>query len=303
MQETKSSLLIIAACLLWALDLSARNPLTQEFSFSFIIFIESLLGLLFTLPWLLKQGKGELKTFTPKEWALGFFLGAIGMASAGYLLNASIKVMSTGTFSFFQIFQPLIVIFLASIFLKEKFENAFLGWGIWVIGSALLMFSPDFIDAISSGEISSHPSETLVSLGVMSIWAICTIAGKKLLQKHSAFSLVTVRWLFSLMMSALFLVLQPEQIELAKLMDFEVVLRFLFISGIAGILSMTLYYNGLKNLPAWKVSVLELAYPAMGMVFSTFYGFDELTLLQNLGILSFMTFVSLLISKKRLTTK
>lgn len=79
-------------------------------------------------------------------------------------------------------------------------------------------------------------------------------------------------------------------------------MRFIFISGIAGILSMWMYYKGLKQLPAWKVSVFELAYPAMGMVFASFYSFEQMSFLQNLGLLSFLTFISLLMSKSKLNS-
>ncbi len=79
----------------------------------------------------------------------------------------------------------------------------------------------------------------------------------------------------------------------------DFMLRFLFIGFVAGVVSMYLYYSGLKLMSAGQVSFIELSYPALGMIFSALYTFEALTMLQIIGSASFFAFISLMISRQK----
>jgi len=141
--EKKSVLFVLGACLLWAIDLLVRYPVTLKLGYVHIIFLESLLAFLFVTPWLFKNSKKVCSAFSKQTILLFVFLGGVGMTIAGYLSTVSIQQATPGTFSFFQMFQPIIVICLAHLFLREKFENMYIYWGLWVMLSAVLMYSQD----------------------------------------------------------------------------------------------------------------------------------------------------------------
>ena len=234
--ERKSSLLIVAACLLWAMDLLVRYPVTLKLNFTSIVFLESFTGLLFVSPWLIRNVK-ELFALKKRDWLITLFIGGIGMTVAGYLQTVSIQKATPGLFSFFQIFQPLFVIYVAHLLLREKVDNMYLYWGIWVILSAVLMFSVDLQLMFASDFILS---DMIIALSTMLIWGLCTILGKKFLMRHSALTLVSLRWLFAFIFSGLILLIEDESLPTDILFQGDLIMRFIFMGGIAGIFSMSL---------------------------------------------------------------
>ncbi|HXH76233.1 MAG TPA: DMT family transporter [Bacteriovoracaceae bacterium] len=295
--EKRSSLLILAACFLWALDILVRYPITLQVNFIHIVFIESLLGLLFVTPWLIKHGRHELKSFSMKDWLLAIFLGGFGMTVAGFLSTESILEASPGTFSFFQIFQPLFVVYAAHVFLKEKIDTLYFYWGLWVVLSAMLMYSQD-LEMLMGNDISIVPGAMLIAFATMLIWGLCTIAGKKLLISHRPFTLVAVRWLFAFIFSLGFISFDKTPIPWDQMMNWDLIWRFGFISAVAGTASMYLYFTGMRDLPAAKVSFLELCYPALGIMFSALYTYEKVSFLQAIGVVSFFAFVLLILGRK-----
>lgn len=292
--ERKSSLFILAACLLWAVDLLVRYPITLKMGFVSIVFIESLVGLVFISPWLLKN-TAALKKLSLKDWLITVFIGGIGMSVAGYLQTACIQKATPGLFSFFQIFQPLFVIYMAHIFLKEKVDNLYVYWGVWVILSAVLMFSVD-LELMLGSEIVF--SDMLIALSTMLIWGLCTILGKKFLKNHPPLVLVSLRWVFAFLFSSVILMNEKESVPYQLLLQADILVRFIFIGVIAGVFSMFLYYSGLKNMPAGKVSFIEISYAAFGMIFSAIYTFESLSFFQLLGATSFFAFIVLFLSRQ-----
>lgn len=294
--ERRSSLYILVACLLWALDLLVRYPITLKMGYVSIVFIESFIGLFLVTPWLIKNGRKKLSKFSKNDWFLAVFLGGVGMSVAGYLSTACIQKATPGTFAFFQIFQPVFVVVMAHLLLKEKLDNLYLYWGIWVLFSAVLIFSQD-LELIFTGQ-DFILSDILIALSTMLIWGFCTIAAKKLLKNHSPEALVAVRWFFAFIFAVVILVAEGENPAFDILLQWEVGVRFLFIGAIAGIASMYFYYSGLKNLAAGKVSFFELSFPAFGMIFSAIYTFESLTIFQVAGATSFFMFLLFMLSRQ-----
>lgn len=295
--EKRSTLLILAACLLWALDILVRYPISLKLSFVHIVFLESFLGVIFVLPWLMKGGWRELKRFTYADWLLAIYLGGFGTTIGNFLSTASILQASPGTFSMLQIFQPFFVVYAAHVFLKEKIDNLYFYWGLWVILSAVLMYSQD-LELLLSNDVTVSGGALLIGLATMLIWGLCTIAGKKLLTTSSPMSLVAVRWVFGFLFSIPFVLTSNETLSMDVLLSGDLALRFAFISGVVGIGSMYLYYRGMKELTAAKVSFLELCYPAFGIMFSALYTFEKVSFLQAIGVASFFAFVMLILARK-----
>lgn len=288
------------ACLIWAMDLIVRYPLSLRMSYVSIVFLESLVGLLFITPWMIKNGTTELKKFSKQDWLLAVFIGGIGLSVGGYVQTVSIQKATPGTFSFVQIWQPVFVIFAAHKFLKEKIDNLYLYWGIWVVLSAFLMFSSDLELMFATQEFVA--SDLTIALCCMLIWGSCTIAAKKLLLKHSAFSVVAVRWMFAMIFSTAFFIADGEGINFDIIFQSEIVIRFMFIAAVAGVGSMYFYYRGLQNLEAGKTSFLELSFPALGMIFSAISTFEGLTFFQTLGAISFFAFIFLMLARQESKT-
>ena len=297
--DRKSSLFILAACFLWAIDLVVRYPISLKLDFVTIVFFESSIGLLFISPWLFKN-KHLLKKLSRKDWLFAMFIGGVGMGVAGHLQTECIQKATPGLFSFFQIFQPIFVIYIAHIFLKERIDNMYAYWSVWVVLSAILIFSVDLELMFLSANVSL--SDSMIALSAMMIWGLCTIAAKKFLTKHSVYLLVALRWFFAFVFSVIMLVGENKSVPIDVVFKNEMVARLLFISLIAGIFSMKLYYTGLRSMAAGKVSFMEISYAVFGMIFSSIYTFENLTFFQILGAMSFFAFVILFLSRENSNT-
>ncbi len=289
--ERKSAVFILFACLLWGVDLVVRYPVTLKMGFTTIVFLESLLGLLLLFPWVLRQRR-EYLAMTWTDWLAAAFIGGVGMTVCGYLQIVCIQKGTPGLFSFFQIFQPLFVIFAAWLFLKERVDNLYYFWGVWVILSALMMFSVDLALMYDSEIV---PEDILIALSTMLIWGLCTVLAKRVLSRHSPMVLVSLRWGFAFIFSLGLLVYEGGA-NFEPLAQLEVGMRFFYMIA-GGVASMVLYYSGLKNILASKATLIEISYAAFGMIFSAIYTFEALSLLQILGAGSFFAFMTLLLSK------
>lgn len=295
--EKKSALFILAACALWSVDLLVRYPLSSRLSFINIVFFESLLGLLCVTPWLIRHGKAELKRFSVNDWMLSTFIGGFGMTIAGLFSAASIAEASPQAFSFFQIFQPILVAMTAHYYLKEKLDNLYFYWGMWVGCSALLMFSQD-IAMLLTNRIPFSAGAMLVAFGTMLIWGLSTVAGKALLKNHSVMCVVATRWLFAFIFSVIFLVSDKNGIDLSPVMNVGLIVRLVFICLISGPASLYLYYSGMKDMDVGKVSFLELSYPALSIMLSALVTYEEVTFFQAMGVASIFAFVLLFMSRR-----
>lgn len=294
--ERKSYLLILLATFLWAVDLIVRYPMSLKYNSIQIVFVESVLGLITLIPWLLYRGKNIVKKLTIGDIFLFTFLGGFGLSVAGYFSTMSINADTPGIFSSFQLIGPFIVIGLAKYFLDERISKTYYTWGICFLLSAILIFSQDLILLFSGEEFKGL--SFIVGFTSVIIWGGCTIAAKKLLKRYSPMELVALRWVFAVPFSGLFLYLSNSKVPYTVVGNIQDLEKFIMMSVVAGLLSMFLYYSGLKHLRAGKVAFLELSFPAFGMIISSYYTFDHLTLLQLLGGILFFLFIGLVFFKK-----
>jgi uncharacterized membrane protein len=187
------------------------------------------------------------------------------------------------------------VIYVAHHILKEKVDNMYVYWGIWVVLSALLMFSVD-LELMLSSEIMF--TDILIALSTMLIWGLCTVFGKMFLKNHSSTMLVSLRWAFAFIFSTVILVMEGETLPMETILETDMLMRFVFMGVVSGIISMAMYYKGLREVEAGKVSFIEISYAAFGMIFSAIYTFEGLTFFQLIGAISFFAFLFLFLSRQ-----
>tara|TARA_B100001971_G_scaffold91031_1_gene83943 strand:- start:11401 stop:12354 length:954 start_codon:yes stop_codon:yes gene_type:complete len=287
---------ILFACLLWATDIFVRYPVTLKLESQHIIFWENLFGLVVFLPFLNKSKLKDLLDINLKEFLMLLFLALFGSTIAGYFFNISIQLASPNTFSFLQVFQPLLVVALASYFLKEKFDQLFIVWGMWIILSALIIQSNEIELGTIFIDFTNHPKAILMGLAAMLIWGICTVIGKKLLEKHTPYKIFMWRWIMSTCFTGMVFITAKKDFDYSLMTEPVFIFRVLYIGIICGSLAMWFYYHGLKRLKASTTSFVELAYPVFGMIFASFQTFGKMTFLQILGLVSLVFAVTILVN-------
>jgi len=127
------------------------------------------------------------------------------------------------------------------------------------------------------------------------LWALGTVLGRYLSRKLEFQHIVTLRFFFGLLASALAL---PVMGASAYSNGHDSVL-ILYLALVTGLFALTLYYYGLQRTPAVLSSLAELTYPAVAVV-AGIYAYDQhLRWTQWLGVAAILGAVTLLPVQRR----
>src|SRR3989344_6148019 len=134
--------LVVLAAMLWAVDAPFRKFLTEDLSSTTIVFMEHILIAVLVLVFLSRY-LPELKNLSRKEWLAVVFIAFGGSALATVFFTQSFRYINPSVAILLQKVQPLIAIFLASIFLKEHLSKKFWLYALIAIFGAYLITFPE----------------------------------------------------------------------------------------------------------------------------------------------------------------
>jgi drug/metabolite transporter, DME family len=281
--------LISVAAIMWGTDALFRRPLARSTSATTIVFGEHVILVALTLP-LLVPALVALWRAGPRFVAAGIAVGAGASALATILFTQAFAHGDPITPIVLQKVQPLVAVAGAALILGERPRPRF-AWfllpallGIWLIG----VQHP--LDPHAHGI-----TPILESLAAAVLWGMGTVLGRFLSRELSFEHIVTVRFAFGLVASAIALPLVGAK-AYAGAHDS---LWILYLAVVTGLLALALYYVGLKRTPATLASIAELAYPLSAALIGI-YAFDSnLRWTQWIGVAIVIGVVSLLPVQRR----
>jgi drug/metabolite transporter (DMT)-like permease len=281
------TLLVILACFLWAMDTLIRYPLVERgFNPINIVFYEHcILALIFSTGLIPKLKRlGELKLSD----ALCFFIvGGIGSAISTVAFTESFRYLNPSLVIILQKLQPVVVIILAALILKEELQKQFLIWaGICLLGG-FLVSSPDlerfyYLIIRDSGAVTSDAAIKGYGLVAISIigWGATTVFGKRLSSVgFSPKDIMAGRFLTGLFTLIPFIHWNKSLV----LTDGHDFIKILIMVMISGALAMWLYYQGLKKLSAKTTAIAEMFFPFFAIIMNWIFLNKQLTELQLFG--------------------
>jgi drug/metabolite transporter, DME family len=281
--------LISVAAVMWGTDALFRRPLARSTSATTIVFGEHVILVALTLP-LLVPALVALWRAGPRFVAAGIAVGGGASALATILFTQAFAHGDPITPIVLQKVQPLVAVAGAALILGERPRPRF-AWfllpallGIWLIG----VQHP--LDPHAHGI-----TPILESLAAAVLWGMGTVLGRFLSRELSFEHIVTVRFAFGLVASAIALPLVGAK-AYAGAHDS---LWILYLAVVTGLLALALYYVGLKRTPATLASIAELAYPLTAALIGI-YAFDSnLRWTQWIGVAIVIGVVSLLPVQRR----
>jgi DME family drug/metabolite transporter len=281
--------LISVAAVMWGTDALFRRPLARSTSATTIVFGEHVILVALTLP-LLVPALVALWRAGPRFVAAGIAVGGGASALATILFTQAFAHGDPITPIVLQKVQPLVAVAGAALILGERPRPRF-AWfllpallGIWLIG----VQHP--LDPHAHGI-----TPILESLAAAVLWGMGTVLGRFLSRELSFEHIVTVRFAFGLVASAVALPLVGAK-AYAGAHDS---LWILYLAVVTGLLALALYYVGLKRTPATLASIAELAYPLSAALIGI-YAFDSnLRWTQWIGVAIVIGVVSLLPVQRR----
>lgn len=259
-------LMIMAAASLWAIDAIFRTVLTFSIPVSVIVLIEHIVGFVFLSPFLLKD-LGALKKLELKSWAVLLLMcllsSVLGTLLFTQALNDSFAIKDFATPILLQKLQPIFVIILPAIFLKEKVTLKFILWAIVaLVGSYLISFGFNPI----SLTFSQKEWVYLLAIGAAFAWGGGTILSKYLLGKLNFMTASALRFLFAIPFALLSILIFEHSIDISAV-GVGQLWRFLVIGGITGgAFAIYLYYKGLQSTKAKVSTFAELAFPVISIL-------------------------------------
>lgn len=285
---------------MWSIDTLIRYPLLGSLQPGTMVFLEHLLLVLIFVP-LLYHRKFKLRKISTEAIFSFFVIGAIGSALATLAFTKAFSLINPSLVILLQKLQPVLVIFLSALVLKEKIHRNFYFFAAIAILGGLLVSYPDLAPLLhSSGESSQVSLGYFLTLLAVAGWAASTVYGKKL--GHAGFSeteIMAGRFVFGFV-TLLALCTANQSLPSAEI-EAETYLKIAGMVLISGLLGMYLYYRGLKLLSAHIGSIAELFFPISAVLINWIFLGKTLELMQIAGaIVLIIASVGIHLNKKTL---
>jgi len=282
-------LLVALAAAMWGTDPILRKPLGATTTATTIVFGEHVILVLLTLPLLLPSLRALLKA-GPRYVAAGIAIGAGASAIATILFTEALFNGDFITPVVLQKVQPLIAIAAAAFVLGERPRPRYAWFLLPALPGFWLVNQPHPLDPQAKGLIP-----IVQALGAAALWALGTVLGRYLGRKLEFQHILTVRFFFGLIASAILLPIMGAP-AYAGLHDS---LWIAYLAVVTGLLALGLYYFGLKRTPAVLASLAELTYPAIAVIAGIWAYNSHLRWSQWVGVVMIIGVVSLLPVQRR----
>ncbi len=288
--------LIGIAALLWATDALVRYPAINSVDPTFIIFIEHLLGVTLLTPWIYRHHRKNVFSLSLKEWLAAAFCGIGGSALANVLFTASFLYVNPSVAVLLQKLQPVMVIFIAYLFLGERPNRKFFLWGAVALGAGIVLSFPNLNFRPLSRGVDLHSQGIQYALGAAFIWAASTVAGKMLVLRTAPVLATFWRFTFGLVTLIVLMALAKNPGSWSVLSNSQTFSSLLYLSLVPGLFAMLIYYSGLSRTQASITTFVELIYPIGAVVLNTFFLHTPLETIQTIAaaiLLCAVTLISL----------
>jgi drug/metabolite transporter, DME family len=281
--------LVAIAAALWGLDPILRKPLASSTNATTIVFGEHVVLVLFTLPVLLPALRAVWHA-GPRYVAASVGVGAGASAVATILFTDALFHSDFITPVVLQKVQPLVAVIGAAIVLRERPRPRF----VWFLVPALLglwlVNQPHPLDPTANG---LRP--VIESLAAAVLWACGTVLGRYLGRELEFQHILSLRFFFGLIASAIALPIMSSKAYAGGHDSLWIV----YYAIATGLISLGLYYYGLKRTPAVLASLAELTYPAIAVIGGIYAYNAHLRWSQWLGVAMIIVVVSLLPVQRR----
>jgi drug/metabolite transporter (DMT)-like permease len=283
--------LVAVAAALWGLDPILRKPLASSTSATTIVFGEHVVLVVLTLPLLLPALRAMLQAGS-RTVAASVAVGAGASAVATILFTDALFHSDFITPVVLQKVQPLVAVIGAALLLGERPRPRFAWFLVAALLGLWLVNQPHPLDPTAKG---LRP--VVESLLAAILWASGTVLGRYLSRDLEFQHILSLRFFFGLIASAIALPVMgagayaggPDSLWIA------------YYAIATGLISLALYYHGLKRTPAVLASLAELTYPAIAVIGGIYAYNAHLRWSQWIGVSIIFVVVSLLpIQRRRL---
>jgi drug/metabolite transporter (DMT)-like permease len=288
-----SLLLVALAAAMFGTEGLLRRPLLDNMSVASIVLAEHLLLCAFAIPVLIAHRR-TLAQLSLRSWLILFIIGAGASGGAALLFTQALNHGNPTTASLLQNAQPLIVVLLALMLLKERLPTTY--WPCLVasiVGVYLLSFATfGPVSGLALGELHA----TAYAIGAAALWASGTVLARLVLREISYVTLTAARIAFALPLIATVAVYDGSIQESVSGIG-AAPLQLIGAALIPGLLGILLFYRGLSGTKASYAVLAEFTYPAAAIIGNWMILGTTIAPLQALGCLILLTAIFVLVRR------
>lgn len=264
----KPYFLLILTTSIWGTAFIGGKFAIQDFEPMTVAFFRFFGASIILIPLLLMK-KEWPKGVTMKDWALFAVLGLTGIFLYNFAFFMAAKHAPVIKSSLFIAANPIVIVILAGVFLKEVItKNQILGLICAVIGVFYIIINGQFRVFFNLG---FEPIDGILLLAVLS-WALYTVIGKVVLQKYSALVSTTFACSIGTLLLFPFAFLETswnDVLNASSLTWFWIIEMALLVT----VVSFLMWYNGVKEVGASKAALFINFMPISAVLMaSTFLG-------------------------------
>ena len=190
--------MIAVACLLWATDSVIRYPAAMKVDHHWLVFAETLVGLVAMLPVVIWKFRWNQLLPKPKDILPILVIGIGGSALGGIFFTEAFGYLGPSTATLFQMIQPAVVVGFAYLFLGERHSGVFFQCALWVILNAIVIGYANFDFGFTLAQGEELTKGIGLSILAMLCWGAATVAGKSLLFRYPPLQVIFYRWVVAL---------------------------------------------------------------------------------------------------------
>jgi drug/metabolite transporter (DMT)-like permease len=274
----RSFALVVAAAALWGTDPLFRRGLALNLPAPTIVLVDHLLPVLLVVPLIVRGLRRARLVLNARDWVALILLGCGSSAIATVLFTMAFTYGSPTTPVLLQQLQPLFAIVGARLLLGERARPRF---GLYLIGGLAGAYLIAFSDPLHVAAPEWTPA--LLTIGAAVLWGLGTVLGRELSAKLPFGELTGLRLGFGLVAAAAVAFADNDVAVLAHVSGQEVV-ALVLLALVPGLLSLLLYYRGLRGTPASAATLGELAFPLTTLLVGYLAFGDSLSVTQWIGV-------------------
>jgi drug/metabolite transporter (DMT)-like permease len=232
--------------------------------------------LLFPLMWIMEKNRQKP---TLKDYGLFAFLGLTGIALYNIFFFMATKHAPVIKSSLFIASNPVLIVLLSGLFLKEKItKNNIIGMVIALTGASYIITDGHLLSLVQLG---FEPID-FVLMGAVVSWALYSVVGKIVLKKYSSVESTTYAVAFGTVFLFPFALTETSWHDVQQAST-TTWLAIAHMSILVTVVSFVMYYHGIKEVGAAKASIFINVMPVSAVILATIFLGESFTLAHATG--------------------
>lgn len=264
---------------MWGTDPVLRQGLALNMPAPAIVAFEQALPALLLAPFVWRGLRRAFRVFDRGDWLSLLVVGCGSSALATLLFTLAFTYDHPNTPVLLQQLQPLFAVAGARFLLGERLQRRY---GLYLLGGLGGAYLIAFANPVSLGGVAGW-APALLAISAAALWGFGTVLGRRLGSKLPFTELTALRLATGLVAALIALGVTGDGSAYFH-MTSKSLLALVLLALVPGLLSLLVYYRGLRATPAAAATLGELAFPLTSLLLNYIAFGSTLSITQWIGL-------------------